>query len=217
MKSYLNTLEETILRISKDAVDINSGGGDLALSVKAITSLKDDYETPVLYEIPDQYSVIFREIAVFKGTEQAIAFAEKHGVKLPDEDVKIWSAGIMLQHQGQTELAQAMYDAVYANNLRRKLYYRIEPKLQDKFVKANLQEIAKKTRNPHRDSALKIAKATWQKYPGASLGQMCEKIRSYFNNEISIDTLKRGIKSAGIRPKSPKERKSFSLVIPPEA
>lgn len=217
MKSYLNNLEEIILRNSKGAIDINSGGGDLALSVKAITTLKNDYEPPVLYEIPDRYSAIFRKTVVLNSPEQSIAFAEKYGVKLPDEDVKTWSAGIMLHHQGQTELAQAMYDAVYATNSRRKIYSHIEPKLKEKFAKEKLQEIAKKTRNPHRDSALKIAKATWQKYPGASLGQMCEKIRSHFNNEISIDTLKRGIKSTGIRPKFPKDRKSFSLVIPPEA
>lgn len=217
MKSYLQILESIVQQRSKGAVMMGSGGGDLGQCFKAMTTLKDYYEPPVLCKIPEQYSAEFRRIAALDDPELSIAFVEKYGVKLPDEDVKIWCAGMMLNYQGQTEMAQAMYDAVYASELRRNLYAHIEPKLKEKYGRAKLQENAQRPRNPHHDLALKIAKETWKKYPGASLGQMCEKIRGYFNNEISIDTLKRGIKKAKIRPKSLKERKSFTLVIPVEA
>ncbi|MGN5575836.1 hypothetical protein [Enterobacter sp. Lyrl_3] len=217
MKSYLSILERIIQQHSKGAVMIGSGGGNLELCIRAMTTLKEEYEPPVLSEIPEQHAAEFKRVVALDDSEQLIAFVEKYGVKLSDEHTKLWCAGMILQHQGQAALAQAMFDTVYAANLRGKMHTLFEPKLKEKYARAKLQENAKKARNRHSAQALKIAKATWRKYPGASLGQMCEKIRAYFNNEISIDTLKRGIKSAGIRPKSPNERKSFSLVIPPDA
>lgn len=218
MKNYLQVLEGIIQSESVGAVVLSSGGGDLEHSIEAMTTLKDAYEPPVLCEIPGKYHAEFKRISDLNDPDLAIAFAEKYGVRLPDEDVKIWCAGMMLHHQGHHEMAQAMYDSVYASNLRRKMHAEFEPKLKEKYGRVKLQENAKKTRNPHHDQAINIARATWGKYPGASFTQMVQNLRTFFNGEVSTDSLKRWIKKAGIRPQPLKERgKSFTLVIPPQA
>ena len=85
--------------------------------------------------------------------------------------------------------------------------------LEHVFSSARQRTIAKKPRNKHYDEVIRIAKATWEKYPAASKGQMCENLSKHFNGGVSADRIDVWIRNAGIQPPKPKKHTSFALVI----
>ncbi|VEI21325.1 Uncharacterised protein [Serratia plymuthica] len=217
MNNYLQRIESIIQKESKYAVNIQTGEGELAEAIRAMTVNKECYTGPVLYVLPDEYAKRFKRLYAEKDHDALAALLDKHGEKLSEEEAQRWEAAMLLQHYGHIDSAQEIYDSVWASNVRKKIHNQIEPQFKEIFSREKFRENAQKMRNRHYDRAIEIAQNTWGVHPGASLGQMCSKLRSYFNDEVSIDSLKRWIKRSGIRPKSVKERKSFTLVIPPGA
>ncbi|EAO7484802.1 hypothetical protein O0466_000432 [Salmonella enterica] len=96
------------------------------------------------------------------------------------------------------------------------LYNRIEAekiKNIETVIKLSRQKaIAKKPRNPHYNEALRIAKATWERYPCAAKGPLCRNLRKHFNGKVSVDRLDVWIKEAELQPPRPERYTSFVLV-----
>lgn len=119
----------------------------------------------------------------------------------------------LLQAHGHTE--QARKTLKHAHYLL--FQHTTEPErlgnIEDILKSSRQQSIAKKPRNKNYDEAMRIAKATWNKYPAASKGQMCKNISKHFNGGVSVDRLDAWIKEAGIQPPRPKKHTSFALVI----
>ena len=118
----------------------------------------------------------------------------------------------LLQAHGHIE--QAKKTLKHAHYLL--LQHHTEPErlgqIEDVLKSSRQQSIAKKPRNPHYSEALRIAKSTWEKYPGAAKGQLCENLRKHFNGGVSIDRLDAWIKEAEIQPPRPEKYTSFVLV-----
>lgn len=132
---------------------------------------------------------------------------------LTDNEVSVFKANLIFWLLGMEDMADEMARVNITMLMMRKnlaFYVRDTNKLVNNL---NLKNIAKKPRNPHYAEAMRIAKATWEKYPGASKGQLCRSLNTYFNGKVSIDTLDSWIKKEKIQPPKPERNTSFTLII----
>lgn len=132
---------------------------------------------------------------------------------LTDNEIAVFKANLIFWLLDMNEMADDMARVNLTMLMMRKnlaFHVRNTNKLVNDL---NLKNIAKKPRNPHYAEAMRIAKATWEKYPGASKGQLCRSLNEYFNGKVSIDTLDSWIKKEKIQPPKPEKNTSFMLVI----
>ncbi|MDW2742759.1 hypothetical protein [Atlantibacter subterraneus] len=213
MINLAQKIEDAIHQVSTGAMIISSIKGNLDVVFKALTVNKNDYEQLVMYEIPDEHSHGFNVLASKEDLTALELFAEKYGVKSSESDVQAIGAAILLYFQSQFEMAQTIADMVYADRLRARIYPRILRDTRENAYREKLKETAKRPRNKHYYDAIKIAKATWAKYPAASKNGMCQKLHEHFKGQVSSDTLDRWIKAAKIKPRVKSKATSFSLVV----
>jgi len=145
--------------------------------------------------------------------DRLVVFSQRHGQMCSELDARTLDAAILLYFQSQFDVAQTIADRVYANRLRVNIYPKMLRAIQDNAYKEKLKETAKRPRNKHYCDAIKIAKATWAKYPAASKNGMCQKLHEHFKGQVSSDTLDRWIKAAKIKPRVKSKATSFSLVV----
>lgn len=186
--------------------------------INACTVNKDLYEDMYVYEFTDAHHFNeFTRLLSHVSDEVAKEYAAKHGKILSREVSKKFELMLMLSAIGNLEYSQMVADEVYTCIMKHDLSEFIDGFAKKVYLREKAKEIARKPRNKYHEQAIKIAKATWQAFPGASMGKLCEKLRNHFNGGVSLDTLERWIKAAKIRPPKPEKYTSFSLVIPPSA
>lgn len=215
MINLAQKIEEAIRQTSIGAMDLSTlrGNGSLGDLVKALTVDKDDYEPGVFYEIPDEHSHAFNVLASSGDMDSLVMFSQKHGLMCSESDARTLDAAILLYFQSQFDIAQTIADRVYANRLRMHVYPNLLRDIQNNAYREKLKETAKRPRNKHYIDAIKIARATWAKYPAASKNGMCQKLHEHFKGQVSFDTLDRWIKAAKIKPRVKSKATSFSLVV----
>lgn len=217
MSDYLQRFDSVINNVSKGLLTLsNSVGDSLADMVKAMTTDKDLYEDAVVYEFAgrnSKYGKLHLKLIKNGNRDKANEIARMYAKKLSPTETKNFTAAMLLEHQGFNAMAQNICDGIYANRLRGELNSRMEQMILSEAFKEKQKNIAQRPRNPHHDDALRIAKATWEKYPGASKERLCKKLRDHFNGRVSVDSLNSWIKKANIQPPKPRVYTSFSLVI----
>lgn len=215
MINLAQKIEEAIRQASIGTMDLSTLRGNVNLGdlVKALTVDKNDYEQSVLYEIPDEHSHAFNVLASSGDMDSLVIFSQRHGLMCSESDARTLDAAILLYFQSQFDIAQTLADRVYANRLRKYIYPDFLKGIQENAYRNKLKEAAKKPRNKHYSEAIKIAKATWAKYPAASKNGMCLKLYEHFKGQVSSDTLDRWIKAAKIKPRVRSKATSFSLVV----
>ncbi|MFW0857482.1 hypothetical protein QMS86_16365 [Cronobacter dublinensis] len=174
-------------------------------------SKKSLYDAPL---IPENSTITKSEIIKYIQENGIPPQTKTSGCEEADE---LFLSAALLEFHGYFEQAQKTRKHAY--------YLLIQNQVQveklsniEQIIKNTQQKVASsKPRNKNHESVISIAKATWEKYPGASMGKLCEKLRTHFNGGVSLDTLERWIKAAKIRPPKPEKYTSFSLVIPPSA
>ncbi|RJT27693.1 hypothetical protein [Buttiauxella izardii] len=125
----------------------------------------------------------------------------------------LMTAAALLQLHGYKEQAKkTLKHAFYLQCLHATEDGRLEL-LEKTLQSAKQQAVAKKPRNKNYDEAMRIARNTWDKYPGASKGQLCKNLKKHFNNGVSVDRLDAWFTDAGIVPPKPQKYTSFSLVL----
>lgn len=153
--------------------------------------------------IPDELAL---EVILSTGTPPWI---EKSGCEITD-DMLVSAA--LLHGYGHKEQAKKMLKhALYILWQHKTEDTRLK-KLEEVFKSSRQKTIAKKPRNKHYDEVMRIAKDTWEKYPAASKGQMCENLSKHFNGGVSADRIDIWIKNSGIQPPKPQKYTSFALV-----
>lgn len=124
----------------------------------------------------------------------------------------LFVSAMMLQLHGYKEQARK----TIKHGLYLLLQHHMAPskleKIENVIKSTKQQAIAKKPRNKHYSEAMRIAAATWERYPAASKGQLCKNLQNHFNGEVSVDRLEIWIKDAGIQPVKPAKHTSFVLV-----
>ncbi|EOX8433752.1 hypothetical protein [Salmonella bongori] len=122
------------------------------------------------------------------------------------------SAGLLQLHGYLEQAKKTLKHAFYLSSLHHTEGDRLE-RLEKTLHSAKQQAVAKKPRNKNYNEAMRIAKKTWEKYPCASKGQLCENLRKHFNNGVSVDRLDAWFTEAGIVPPRPPKYTSFCLVF----
>ncbi|MFE8048147.1 hypothetical protein [Brenneria goodwinii] len=138
---------------------------------------------------------------------------EKINSVCPDAN-DIFKAACVLHLYGHDELSNKLLIQAYQKLID---YQSAHVKLSgiEEVIKLSRQKtISSKPRKPHyREEALRIAKLTWEKHPGASKKRMCEKLRDHFDGKVSVKSLDNWIKKEKIQPSPPKEYTSFNLIL----
>jgi len=213
MKNDLLRIDEIIKESAKGVLNIKSLYGDsLESIVKAMTIDKDKYEDCEGFELPNKYKDIYVQALNDNDRDRAVYILEKYGVKLPSDIAMKFSTALLLEYQGFNAMSQNIFDDIYARSLKAQMYPVIERIISSKAFSTRQKINASKPRNPHYMEAMRIATLTWKKYPCASKGAMCKKLRAHFNRQVSIDRLKDWIKEQGIQPPKPKAYTTFTLV-----
>lgn len=215
MIDKFNAIEYALKKAAKGSIDLTIWKGDNPGDIySALTVDSHLYEAPELYTTDDdQIANMAGGILKYNGQEAYWRFVKKYFRKEPPEAEKKFRAMLMLQYKGKVELAQVIADSIEEDRLRKKYYPQLLNKIENDSYRHKLQENAKRPRNPHYDEAMRIARLTWQKFPGASKGAMCKKLQEHFKEGVSIDTLDRWIKKAKIQPPQPTAHTSFTLVL----
>lgn len=214
MKNELLRIDEIIRQAAKGVLNINSCHGDsLESIVKAMTIHRDEYEDIEGFELSDEYSDAYLIALNENDRDRALHILEKHGIKIPPNESMKFATALLLEYQGFNAMAQNIFDDIYARTLKTKIYPTIEKIISSVAFSDRQKNNARKPRNPHYAEAMRIAALTWKKYPCASKGAMCKRLRIHFNRQVSIDSLKEWIKERGIQPPKPKAYTTFTLVI----
>ncbi|ELY4598213.1 hypothetical protein SM003_000779 [Cronobacter malonaticus] len=182
---------------------------------KKLALYSDQLSKKATYEIP-----LMPEDSPFTQSE-LIKYIQESGIPprtktsgCEEADELFLSAALLELHgylkQAQKTRKNAYYLLIQKDFLMEKL-----SKIEQIIKNARQKVASSKPRNKNYDSAISIAKATWEKYPGASKGSLCRALRNHFNGGVSVDRLDAWIKKAAIQPPKPEKYTSFVLVIPP--
>ncbi|ELQ6219980.1 hypothetical protein R2320_001213 [Cronobacter turicensis] len=220
MKEIFQKIDNSLTDALKGMMDVSSiqWGEKRQGFIDAFTINREYYEDMCVFEFKnEEHSKEFQRLVDCGLSDDAHAYGIKHGRQLPPELAKKFEIMFFMSAIGSNEYSQLVADDIYTSIIKKKCCEPIDFLARKIYLRENSKEIAKKPRNKYHEQAINIAKATWQAYPGASMGKLCEKLRNHFNGGVSLDTLERWIKAAKIRPPKPEKYTSFSLVIPPSA
>lgn len=126
---------------------------------------------------------------------------------------EFFEAAFLLKLHGHKEHSQKIMKQAYYQLLLWHNEFQKITGIEDVILSTRQQVISSKPRNPNHDETIRIAKATWEKYPGASKERLCKKLRDHFNGRVSVDSLNSWVKKANIQPPKPGVYTSFLLVI----
>lgn len=214
MKNELLRIDEIIREAAKGVLSLNSSYGDsLESVVKAMTTDREHYEDGQWFELSDEYSDDYLRALKDNDREKAAYLMERYGVKLSSDMAMKFSAALILKYQGFNAMSQNIFDDIYAVSLKAQVYPTIERIISSIALNTRQKINASKPRNHHYAEAIRIATLTWKKYPGASKGAMCKKLRVYFNRQVSIDSLDKWIKEQGIQPPKPKSKVHIGFTL----
>lgn len=220
MTHIFQLVDEALIAGASNAIDARkwNATGSRKDFLKAMTIQKDYYEGLVVWEFNQKrHSENFSALVNSGDAEKAAQYAEKHGIRLQDDQVFKFEAMVMMQCLENYETAQKLADDFFYGCLKKDFYAEHGELLRLLINSESNKTIAKMPRNKHYKKAMSILSATWKSYPGAPQESLCESVRNYFSGGVSVDSLKKWIKKAGIRPEKPKKHTSFSLVIPDDA
>ncbi|AOR63834.1 hypothetical protein [Pectobacterium wasabiae] len=138
---------------------------------------------------------------------------DKRDSPCPDADDIFKAAGV-LHLYGQDELSNKLLIHAYQKLIDCQLAHVKLSGIEDVIKSSRQKTISSKPRKPqYQKEALRIARLTWEKYPGASKKRMCEKIRDHFDGRVSLKSLDNWIKKEKIQPPPPKEYVIFRLIL----
>lgn len=219
MTHIFQNIDDILIKSTKGLVDISSFSKNFGSKQNVrdvFNKYRDLYHPPVWFEFSnDEYAQEFLSI---KAQDESMTFGNAYGKPASDEDSEMLTVFLYMWCMTENdELAQKMADDYYYSVMKKDFYFN-----QDKFIKSLIinesnKYIASKPRNKNKDRALAILSATWHRYPAAPQESLCVAVRNHLNGGVSVDRLKKWIKTAGIRPTKPEKYTSFSLVIPDEA
>ncbi|MCE3118601.1 hypothetical protein LXD80_22675 [Enterobacter sp. ASE] len=215
MINIFQKIDDILIESTKSMCDVSSVRGSSRSELRRVFRHANDYTCVVYRFSEDKYGKKFSSI---NNPDEMIAFGEKYGKKVGEEERDLFQAIMFIWSMTEDDrLAQKMVDDLYYNSIKKDFYFEQRGCIEAIIRRECNRTIASKPRNKNKDRALEILSATWQRYPGAPQESLCVAVRNHLNGRVSVDTLKRWIKSAGIRPKKPEKSTSFSLVIPDEA
>lgn len=105
-----------------------------------------------------------------------------------------------------------------AREYKRILTHELNQKMNEKrIIHQDRSKAGKGNTNKHKESALKIAKETWDLYPNASQEGMADELYRYFRDKRrdnpTSGAIKTWLSESGLNPKGVKKNRDFTLVI----
>jgi hypothetical protein len=212
MTHIFQNLDSVLINASKGMCDISSFHGSDKCKVRDAYKNPEFYDS-VIYSFPNDE--LSKQWMSLNSSEDMIAFGEKYGEKATDEESKLVKALTFIWCMTEDDrLAQKMIDDFYYNIMKKHVYFNKRGYLDALIRRESNKSIASKPRNKNKERALAILSATWDRHPTAPQESLCIAVRNYLNGGVSVDSLKKWIKTAGIRPAKTGKCTSFSLVIP---
>lgn len=226
MNKLAQQMEILIRNSSCNSFDITSGGSafisndsssfemaNLNEIANVFTIHKDDYEDGVLYKIPDDFLEEFNKYLESENVLKMAEIVENHGVPFSKEVSKLFGSAVLLLSQGCTDMAQTIFDQVYAAGLRKKFYPVAFESIRENAYRKKMIENACKPRNKNYEVAVRILKRTWAKHPGAPKKSLFKAVKNHLNGGVSEDSLRAWAKAEGISPDPLIKKTSFTLVV----
>ncbi|ECG6087327.1 hypothetical protein E1818_04430 [Salmonella enterica subsp. enterica serovar Blukwa] len=219
MSHIFQNIDNSFKSFAAGAIDVTEWNcnGTKQDIVNVFTKYRDDYHPFVAWELSGEHAQDYCDLIESGDAEGACKIGKKYGKKLPADDSEKMGMMFFLQALGMEHLAQKAADDFYYGCIKREFYESHGELLHDLVRHEGNKIIASKPRNKNYPKAISIAEATWAEYPETSLGGMCRKLYGYFNGSVSIDSLDRWIKKAGINPANNKKKNNcppFKLIIP---
>ncbi|TBM22389.1 hypothetical protein [Hafnia alvei] len=211
---FLQGLDREIKIAAKNAMRISVIGDDLNQLVRAFTIDRDLYEPIVTMEIDDKYAGLVDVLKKHDDKEGLIKLHKKVGKPVDKTTAEKMQASIFLLSHGYAEMAQAILDSIYEDELRKKYYPVAVKLLEDTAYNNKMRDTAQKPRNKYHDEIVEVMKLTWERNPCMAKNEMIRNITQHYPGKVDRTSLLRWIKKEGLTPPKPEKYKSGRLVFP---
>lgn len=212
--AFLQGLEHEIKIAAKNAMRISVIGGDFEQLSRDYTFDINQYESPIFSKIDDKYIGLVDILKKHGDTEGLKKLIKKVGKPVDKTISDKMQASIFLLSHGYSEMAQAVLDGIYEDELRKK-YHPVAAKfLEDTSYNNKMRDTAQKPRNKYHDEIVEVMKLTWERHPCMSKNEMMRNINQHYSGRVDKSSLIRWIKKEGLTPPKPEKYKSGRLVFP---